>query len=191
LPLARFAVVLDLSGTRLTQASVAPSPRRSLRPTDRVGAAAGEPLCNSIWPFSTRPTDQRSRPRRSWHRFPGTGSQIAKAAKNAQAGTVIGARPDTATLTFVPVGPLGRNERATAVRQASQREENPVATNTADHRERTALKRVALAGDRHRIGKSRRWGVCRRFLRERQPIMVGPLLELRIGDKRIIRLIQK
>jgi hypothetical protein len=79
--------------------------------------------------------------------------QIAKAAKNAQAGTVFGACAEAGTLTFVPVGPLGRNERATAVRQARQREENPVATNTADHRERTALKRVALAGDRHRIGE--------------------------------------
>jgi len=79
--------------------------------------------------------------------------QIAKAAKDAQAGAVIGACADAATLTFVPVGPLGRNERATAVRQACQREENPVATNTADHRERTALKRVALAGNRHRIGE--------------------------------------
>jgi hypothetical protein len=79
--------------------------------------------------------------------------QIAKAAKDAQVGTVIRARVDAATLALVPVGPLGRDQRATAIGQAGERKEDAVAANTADNRQRTTLKRVALAGDRHRIRK--------------------------------------
>ena len=79
--------------------------------------------------------------------------QITKAAKDAQAGAVIRVRPAAATPTLVPVGPLGRDQRATTVGQAGQREEHPVAANTANHRQRKPLKRVALAGDRHRIGE--------------------------------------
>jgi hypothetical protein len=78
--------------------------------------------------------------------------QITEAAKGAQASVVIGARA-AATLALGPVGPLGWDQRATAIGQAGQRGENPVAANTANHRQRTALKRVALAGDRYRIGK--------------------------------------
>src|SRR5262249_21944935 len=58
-----------------------------------------------------------------------------------------------ATMTFVPVSPLDRDQRATAVREAGQHEQNTAAADTADDGERAALKRVALAGDRHRIGK--------------------------------------
>jgi hypothetical protein len=37
--------------------------------------------------------------------------------------------------------------------RAGQREQNPAATNTADNGERTALKRVTLAGDRYGTGE--------------------------------------
>jgi hypothetical protein len=79
--------------------------------------------------------------------------QIAKAAQDAQAGAVIKARAYAVTLALLPVGPLGRDQRATAVGQAGQRKEDPIAANTADNRERTTLKWMALARDRHRIGE--------------------------------------
>jgi hypothetical protein len=76
--------------------------------------------------------------------------QIAKAAKHARAGAVISARGSAATLTLVPVGPLGWNEGTTSVGQAGQHEENALALDTANDRERAALKRVTLAGNRYR-----------------------------------------
>ena len=76
--------------------------------------------------------------------------QIAKAAKHARAGAVISAHGSAATLTLVPVGPLGWNEGATSVGQAGQHEENALAPDTANDRERAALKRVTLAGNRYR-----------------------------------------
>jgi hypothetical protein len=79
--------------------------------------------------------------------------QIAKAAKHARAGAVISARGSAATLTLDPVGPLGWNEGATSVGEAGQHEENALAPDTAKDRERTALKRVTLAGNRYRSRK--------------------------------------
>ena len=78
--------------------------------------------------------------------------QIAKTAQDAQAGAVIEARAGgDVPLALVPVGPLGRDQRATAIGQAGQRKENSIAANTADYWEHTTLKGVALADDRHRI----------------------------------------
>jgi hypothetical protein len=79
--------------------------------------------------------------------------QIAKAAKSTRAGIGFPARAHTVTMTFVPVSPLGRDQRATAVREAGQREQNAAAADTADDGERTTLKRMALASDNYRIGK--------------------------------------
>src|SRR4051812_7739980 len=79
--------------------------------------------------------------------------QIAEAAKHARAGAVISAHGSAATLTLGPVGPLGRNERATSVGQAGQHEENALAPDTANDRERTTLKWVTLAGNRYRSGE--------------------------------------
>ena len=56
-------------------------------------------------------------------------------------------------MTLVPVSPLGRDQRATAVREADQREENAAAADTADDGEHAALKRMTLAGDDDRIGE--------------------------------------
>src|SRR3954452_18738173 len=79
--------------------------------------------------------------------------QIAEAAKHARAGAVISAHGSAATLTLGPVGPLGRNERATSVGQAGQHEEHALAPDTANARERTTLKWVTLAGNRYRSGE--------------------------------------
>jgi len=78
--------------------------------------------------------------------------QIAKTAQDAQARAVIEAGAGgQVPLALVPVGPLGRDQRATAIGQAGERKEDAVAANTANDRQRTPLKRMALADDRHRI----------------------------------------
>ena len=79
--------------------------------------------------------------------------QIAKAAKSTRADVGFPARAHAATVTLVPVSPLGRDQRATAVRKAGQREENAAAADTADDGERATLKRMVLARDNYRIGK--------------------------------------
>jgi hypothetical protein len=79
--------------------------------------------------------------------------QIAKTAQSTRADVGFPARAHADTMTFVPVSPLGGDQRATAVGEASQDEQNTAAPDTADDGKRTALKGVALAGDRHRIGK--------------------------------------
>ena len=79
--------------------------------------------------------------------------QITEATKRTRADVGFSARPHAATMTFVPVSPLGRDQRATAVREAGQREENAAAADAANDGERAALKGMALAGDRYRIGE--------------------------------------
>ena len=78
--------------------------------------------------------------------------QIAKAAQSPRADVGFPARAHAATMTFVPVSPLGRDQRPTAVGEAGQHEQN-TAADTADYGERAALKRMALARDNYRIGK--------------------------------------
>ena len=63
------------------------------------------------------------------------------------------ARAHAATMIFVPVSPLGRDQRATAVGEAGQHKQNTAAADTADDGERAALKRMALASNNYRIGK--------------------------------------
>jgi len=79
--------------------------------------------------------------------------QIAKTAQSTRADVGFPARAHAATMTFVPVRPLGRDQRATAVGEASHHEQNTAAADTADDGERAALKRMALARDNYRIGK--------------------------------------
>ena len=79
--------------------------------------------------------------------------QIAKAAQSTRANVGFLARTHAATMTFVPVSPLGRDQHATAVGKAGQHEQNTAAADTADDGECAALKRMALAGDNYRIGK--------------------------------------
>jgi hypothetical protein len=79
--------------------------------------------------------------------------QIAKAAQSTRADVGFPARAHAATMIFVPVSPLGRDQRATAVGEAGQHEQNTAAADTADDGERAALKRMALARDNYRSGK--------------------------------------
>jgi hypothetical protein len=79
--------------------------------------------------------------------------QITEATKSTRTDVGFPARPHAATMTFVPVSPLGRYQRATAVREAGQREQNAAAADTANDGERTTLKRMALASDNYRIGE--------------------------------------
>ena len=79
--------------------------------------------------------------------------QIAKAAQSMRTDIGFPARAHAATMTLVPVSPLGRDQRATAVGEAGQHEQNTAAADTADDGERAALKRMALASNNYRIGK--------------------------------------
>jgi molybdate-binding protein len=79
--------------------------------------------------------------------------QIAKAAQSTRADVGFPARAHAATMTLIPVSPLGRDQRATAVGEAGENEQNTAAADTADDGERAALKRMALADDNYRIGK--------------------------------------
>ena len=79
--------------------------------------------------------------------------QIAKTAQSTRADVGFPARVHAATMTFVPVSPLGWDQRATAIGEARQHKQNTAAADTADDGERAALKRMALAGDNYRIGK--------------------------------------
>ena len=75
--------------------------------------------------------------------------QIAKAAQRTQAEVGFSTRAHPATMTFPPVSPLGRDQRATAVGETGQHEQNTAATDPADDGERVALKRMALARDNY------------------------------------------
>ena len=79
--------------------------------------------------------------------------QIAKGAQRTRAEVGFSTRAQLATITFVPVSPLGRDQRATAVGETGQHEQNTAAADTADDGERAALKRMAFAGDDYRIRK--------------------------------------
>ena len=79
--------------------------------------------------------------------------QIAKGAQRTRAEVGFSTRAHPATITFVPVSPLGRDQRATAVGEAGHHEQNTAAADPADDGERAALKRMALAGDDYRIRK--------------------------------------
>src|SRR5205085_12335279 len=92
--------------------------------------------------------------------------QIAKAAQSTRTDVGFPARAHAATMTLVPVSPLGRDQRATAVGEAGQHEQNTAAADTADDGERAALKRMALASNITESGKSRRWVVCRPFFEQ-------------------------
>jgi len=52
---------------------------------------------------------------------------------------------------IAPVGPCGRNERSAAVRQDDQHEQHAAPLDAADHRQRSALERMALADYRYLI----------------------------------------
>ena len=75
--------------------------------------------------------------------------QIAKAAQRTRGEVGFLTRAHAATMTFVPVSPLGRDQRATAVGEAGHHEQNTAAADTAEDGERAAFKRMALARDNY------------------------------------------
>ena len=75
--------------------------------------------------------------------------QIAKGAQRTRAEVGFSTCVHPATMTFLPVSPFGRDQRATAVGEAGQHEQNTAAADTADDGERAALKRMALARDNY------------------------------------------
>jgi hypothetical protein len=76
--------------------------------------------------------------------------QIAESAEAVHCRAVI-IRRAAAVVTFVPAGPLCGNERAAAVRQACEQEQNAATPNAADDGQGLAFESVPLAEDRHRI----------------------------------------
>jgi hypothetical protein len=56
-----------------------------------------------------------------------------------------------AAVISVPAGPLCRNERAAAVGQAYEQEQDAATPNAADHGQGAAFESMLLADDRHRI----------------------------------------
>jgi hypothetical protein len=99
------------------------SPKEA-RPVDRAGrqrsgsVARRLPLCGGADPgrSAAESVDEMAQLK-----------QIAKAAKSTRADIGLPASAHAATVTLVPVSPLGRYQRATAVREAGQREQNTAA----------------------------------------------------------------
>src|SRR6202049_2876203 len=58
---------------------------------------------------------------------------------------------DKICLLGVPIGPVGRNQRAATVWQDHENEEDAAPPDAADHGQRLAFEGVALAGDGQRI----------------------------------------
>jgi hypothetical protein len=79
--------------------------------------------------------------------------QIGKTAERAKGDVVVWRNLRSTGMTLAPVGPLGRNKRAAAVRQTEKQKEHTAAPDAADHGERPALEGVTLAGDCHQIEK--------------------------------------
>jgi hypothetical protein len=79
--------------------------------------------------------------------------QIAEPAEIVRCGAAIWGRRTGAS--FVPIGPFCWNERATAVGQAQQEQQNAAPSNAAERRQALAFEGVALAGNGHR-----RWNLA-------------------------------
>jgi hypothetical protein len=75
--------------------------------------------------------------------------QIAESAEAVHSRAIIGRA--AAVVTSAPAGPLCGNERAAAIRQADEQEQNAATPNAADHGQGLAFKSMLLADDRHRI----------------------------------------
>jgi len=75
--------------------------------------------------------------------------QIAEAAEVVDTTSIV--RRRSACLLGVPIGPVGRNQRAATVRQDHENEEDAAPPDAADHSQRLAFEGVALAGDGQRI----------------------------------------
>jgi hypothetical protein len=79
-------------------------------------------------------------------------AQVEQIPESAEiVGTTIIVRRRSPGLLGVPIGPVGRNQRAATVWQDHENEEDAAPSDTADHGQRLAFEGVALAGDGHRI----------------------------------------
>ena len=76
--------------------------------------------------------------------------QIAEPAEIVGTTTSI-VRRRSPCLLGVPIGPVGRNQRAATVWQDHENEEDAAPPDAADHGQRLAFEGVALAGDGQRI----------------------------------------
>ena len=75
--------------------------------------------------------------------------QIAEPAEIVGTTSIVRRRPPC--LLGVPIGPVGRNQRAATVWQGHENEEDAAPPDAADHGQRLAFEGVALAGDGQRI----------------------------------------
>src|SRR5207245_6241919 len=79
-------------------------------------------------------------------------AQVEQIAKPAEiVGTTSIVRRRSPCLLGVPIGPVGRNQRAATVWQDHENEEDAAPPDAADHGQRLAFEGVALAGDGQRI----------------------------------------
>ena len=86
------------------------------------------------------------------HRIPGKIRGFEAIAKPAEiVGTTSIVRRRSPCLLGVPIGPIGRNQRAATVWQDHENEEDAAPPDAADHGQRLAFEGVALAGDGQRI----------------------------------------
>ena len=121
-------------------------------------------------------------------------AQVKQIAESAEIVAAIAdiVRRRSLGLLGAPIGPLGRNERPAAVRQDHENEEDAAPPDAADRGQRLAFEGVALAGDRYRIrnitAMGSLWPLPSMTVSQEWLIR---FVEHRIGDQRIIRLIQK
>jgi hypothetical protein len=77
---------------------------------------------------------------------------LAEVEQIAEPAEIVGTtsiRRRSPCLLGVPIGPVGRNQRAATVRQDHENEEDAAPLDAADHGQRLAFEGVALAGDGH------------------------------------------
>ena len=79
-------------------------------------------------------------------------AQVEQIAEPAEiVGTTSIVRRRSPCLLGVPIGPVGRNQRAATVWQDHENQEDVAPPDAADHGQRLAFEGVALAGDGQRI----------------------------------------
>ena len=79
-------------------------------------------------------------------------AQLEQIAEPAEiVGTTSIVRRRSPCLLGVPIGPVGRNQRAATIWQDHENEQDAAPPDAADHGQRLAFEGVALAGDGQRI----------------------------------------
>jgi hypothetical protein len=79
-------------------------------------------------------------------------AKLEQITQLAERGCVVGVIAQRCVgIGIAPVGPRGGNERSAAIRQDDEHEQHAASLDAADHRQRLALKRVALADDGYLI----------------------------------------